>query len=158
MPNLGKKFEERFKKDWEDSFSPSESLCFRIPDQVSRRKGSSQNICDFMNFDGNRLYLLEVKSHLGNTFPFSALRQYDKLKEQYERHYKNTIIGVILWFRDHDKVLYIPIEEIIKMIEDDKKSINIKMLNDDTYKLYEIPSTKLRTFMKSDYSCMKNIS
>lgn len=43
------------------------------------------------------------------------------------------------------------------MINDNKKSINIKMLNEDTYKVVEISSTKQRVFMKCDYSMFRDI-
>lgn len=41
-----------------------------------------------------------------------------------------------------------------KMHEDGKKSINIKMLEDNVYNIIEIPSVKKRTFMESDYSVL----
>lgn len=159
MPtNVGKKFEERLEEDWGNSFPSSKSFIMRLPDQVSKRKGSSKNPCDFFAFDGVRLYVIEAKTHLGHRFPFDALPQYDKLKEIEESHYDNTLVGVVLWFRDHEKVLFIPMREIIKMVEEDKKkSINIKMFYNKEYTIYEIPSVKLRNYMKSDYSIMSEI-
>lgn len=43
------------------------------------------------------------------------------------------------------------------MKEDGKKSINIKYLETQEYKIYEIPSKKLRVFMESDYSVLMNL-
>ncbi len=59
---------------------------------------------------------------------------------------------------DHEKVLYVPIETFIKLKEEDKKSYNIKMLGDENYPAYEIPSTKKRTFLTSDYSVLEEIA
>lgn len=59
---------------------------------------------------------------------------------------------------DHEKVLYIPIETFIKLKEGDKKSYNIKMLGDENYLSYEIPSVKKRTFLTSDYSILEEIA
>lgn len=59
---------------------------------------------------------------------------------------------------DHEKVLYIPIDTFIKLKEEDKKSYNIKMLGDENYLVYEIPSVKKRTFLTSDYSVLEEIA
>ena len=40
------------------------------------------------------------------------------------------------------------------MKSDGKKSVNIKMLNDNNYHIIDIPSKKLRTMMESDYSIL----
>ena len=61
--------------------------------------------------------------------------------------------GVILWFIDHDKVVYVPIETVIKYAEEEKKSINIKDL-DSEYVIIDLPSQKKRTFMETDYSVL----
>ena len=75
--NYGKKFEKVFEQDWRKTFPCS--FIFRLPDQQSGYYGTSSNPCDYICFVNNKLYLLELKSHLGNTFPLSNLRQYDKL-------------------------------------------------------------------------------
>ena len=61
--------------------------------------------------------------------------------------------GVILWFIDHDKVVYVPIDTVIKMSDDGKKSINIKDL-DSEYYIIDLPSTKKRTFMETNYTLL----
>lgn len=38
-----------------------------------------------------------------------------------------------------------------KIKNEGKKSYNIKMLGNDEYSVFEIPSKKLRTFMNTDY-------
>jgi len=38
---------------------------------------------------------------------------------------------VVLWFIDHKKVCFIPIEEVKRLKESGYKSINVKMVNDE---------------------------
>lgn len=51
-----------------------------------------------------------------------------------------------------------PIEECKRLREEGYKSINIKMLGDPNYKIYEIPSVKKRLFLDSDYTILMNIA
>ena len=100
-------------------------------------------------FVQGKLFLLECKSHKGNTFPLSNLTQFGKL--QIYKNINGVLPGVILWFIDHDKVVYIPIETIIKYSDDGKKSINIKDINSEEYYMIDLPSEKKRTFLTTDY-------
>ena len=150
--NRGKAFETKFKEDWAKAFP--KTFVYRIPDQMSGYKQQSSNPCDFICFTGRLLFLIEAKVHKGNTFPFSNLRQYDKLIQYKDS--LNTYPGVVLWFIEHDTVIWCSIKDIERMKLDGKKSINIKMLHPKSdevdYNLYEIPSKKKRVFMDSDYS------
>lgn len=145
--NRGKKFEGQFKQDW---MKLPNAFALRLPDQQSGYYGTSANPCDFICYSYPNMFLLELKSHGGNTFPLSAFRQYDKLtKYQGTRGIK---VGVVLWMCDHDVVLYIPISTFDKIVAEGGKSFNIKYVGDDNYKSYVIPSTKKRTYMESDWS------
>ena len=121
----------------------------RLPDQFNGRKNSS-NISDFIVYKYPSVYYLEAKSRHGNVFSLSDFCQYERLLG------KSGIRGVhpcvILWFTDHDKVIFFPIEAIKKMKEDGLKSINIKTY--DQYDHIDIPSKKKRVFMDSDYRPM----
>ncbi len=154
MADRGKQFEEEFKKDWKESMP--DSFCYRLHDQTSGYKIVSRNPCDFICYKFPYLYLLEIKSHEGNTFPFSAFRQYEEMIKY--KDITGAMVGVILWMVDHEKVLYIPIETFIKLKEEDKKSYNIKMFGDENYPAYEIPSVKKRTFLTSDYLVLEEIA
>ena len=92
----------------------------------------------------------ELKSHLGNTFPIANLTQYDKLI--CKKGIKGVRAGAIIWFIDHDKVIWVPIETFEYLKLAGKKSINIKMLQDAEYKLLDLPSKKRRTFLDTDYN------
>lgn len=122
---------------------------------MSGYKVSSRNICDFICFNEGILYLMECKTHAGNTFPLSNLTQYDKLKSKVGIH--GVRVGVVIWFYEKDKVVYVPISTVTQLMQDEKKSVNIKYLETKEYSMYEVPSKKLRTFMQSDYSILQEL-
>lgn len=150
--NRGKQFEQKFKYDWLNTVP--NSTIDRLYDTTNGFKAIS-NISDFIGYSYPCIYYLECKSKVGNTFPLINLTQYDKLKLKVGIH--GIRAGVIIWFIDHDKVVYVPISTITKLKEDDKKSINIKMLEEKLYNIVEIPSIKKRVFLDSDYSCLLNL-
>lgn len=150
--NKGKAFEQKFKLDFMKSFP--EGTIDRIYDVSSGYKTIS-NIADFIGYNYPNIFYLECKSHLGNTFPLANLTQYDKLKEKVG--IKGVRVGVILWFIDHDTVCYVPVNSITKMKEDGKKSVNIKMLQSNEYKIIQIPSEKQRVFLESNYSILASL-
>ena len=152
MKNRGKEFERKFAEDWVKSF-PS-SFIFRLKDDVSKYKMTAANPCDFICFVKKHLYLLEIKTIKGNTFPFSNLSQYDKLLSYSD--IDGLVAGVIIWFNERDKVFFVPIQTAQKMRGDGLKSVNVKNALDNYY-IIDIPSKKKRVFMDSDYSVLTNI-
>lgn len=153
MPtNYGKKWETKVKED----LSTLEGVSLdRIYDSVSGYKSVS-NISDFIAYLYPNIFYLEVKSIKGNTFPLKNLTQYEKLKTKVGIHGVRT--GVILWYIDHCKVVYVPISTVTKLIEDDKKSVNVKMLDDDTYNLKLVPSVTKRVFPTCDYRMLTTLT
>ena len=153
MVSKGKQFEHKFKQDFLKTTNCS--FLYRVPDQLSGYKGTSINICDFIIYNNSLLYLIETKTHTGNTFPFINFTQYEKM-----RKYVNVIgvrVGVVLWMIDHDQVLYVPVSTITEMKNKNKKSFNIKDLHNTEYNIKIIPSKKRRVFMDSDYSILNNL-
>lgn len=151
MNNRGKIFEQVFKKDWEKSFP--NSFIYRVPDQMSGYKNTSINICDFICFNDNTLFLIECKSHKGASIPFDNITQYSKLLKKVG--IPGVRCGVILWLIEKDKVYYIPVSTIKQMKKDGKKSVGISTV--DNYNIIEIPSIKKRVFMDSDYSVLLSL-
>ena len=100
------------------------------------------------------IFYLECKSKDGNTFPFTNLSQYDKLISKVDIPGVRT--GVIIWFKDHDKVIYVPIKTVTKMKKEGKKSINIKT-DLDNYRIFKIPGKKKRVFIECDYSILTTL-
>lgn len=147
--NRGKQFEIKMKEDFKKSL-PSGTID-RIYDSMTGYRTIS-NICDYIGYSYPYIFYLECKSHNGNTFPFVNLTQYDKLLGK--SGIKGVRSGVIIWFIERDKVIYVPVKTIKQMKDDGLKSINITKLEDSDYKYLEIPSIKKRVFLDSDYSIL----
>ena len=147
--NKGKQFESKFKEDWLKTV-PNSSID-RLYDQVSGYKFLS-NISDFIGYSYPNIFYLECKTIKGKSFPFANLSQYEKLTAKVG--IKGVRAGVVIWFYEYDKVLYIPISTITQMKKENKKSLNIDLINKEKYRILDIPSTKKRVFMDSDYSVL----
>ncbi len=146
MINRGKQFEKKFYNDF---LKLPGSTLDRIYDQISGRN-DLKNICDFIGFCKPYGFYIECKSKQGNTFPLTFLTQYDRLVTKVG--IPGVRVGVVIWFIDWDKVIYCPISTITQLKADGKKSVNIKMLEDSKYRLIDLPSTKKRVFLDTDYS------
>lgn len=157
MINYGKAWETKVKEDF---LRVPGATIDRLYDQTTGNHGSS-NICDFIGFIGDEItdkgniYYIEAKSCHGNTFPLTNLRQYDKLK--FKVGLPGVRAGVVLWFIDHQTVLYVPINTFTQLKKDDKKSVNIKMINEDTYNIKIVPSVTKRTFPVCDYNILTTL-
>lgn len=150
--NYGKQFEQRFREDFIRTF-PNEFI-MRLKDNTSMYKNASKNPCDFICHIQGKLYMVEVKCHYGNTFPFSALSQYDELVDDW-CGLKDVRRCVIIWFIDHGKVLCAPISEIAKMKENNIVSININKYKE--YNIIEMDSIMKRVFPEVDYTKMLEV-
>lgn len=147
----GKQFENKLKSDF--SKVPGSHI-ERIYDNVSGYK-SIRGRSDFIGYIFPNMFFLECKSHKGNTFPFSELRQYEDLLEVSGIH--GIRCGVVLWMIDHDLVVYLPISTVKKMKNNNKKSFSVKDLENGEYKIIKIPSKKKRVFMDSDYRILTTL-
>lgn len=148
--DIGKKFEEVFKLDWKKSFP--NTFIYRLPDQMSGFSQTSGNPCDFLCFPTTRFFMVECKEHKGASIPFTAIPQYKRLLEYKDLPHVHP--GVVVWFSEKDLVIWVSIKDMEKMVLAGKKSISIKMLEDTSYNIIEIPSEKKRVFMASDYSVL----
>ena len=149
MASRGKIFEKKFAEQWENTVP--DSFCYRLYDVTTGFRGQ-RNIGDFVCFKYPCLYFIDCKSIQGNTLPFSDLRQYDDMVELNSKKITGLRIGFVVWFVDHDRVLWLPIETMKKIKDEGKKSFNINKMFTSEYEYIEIPSKKLRTYMISDYS------
>jgi hypothetical protein len=145
----GKQFELVLKEDWKASMP--NSTIDRLYDSVSGYKTIS-NISDFIGYKMPYIFYLEAKTIKGNTFPFQNLSQYEKLSAKVG--IDGVRAGVVIWFYAHDRVIYVPVSTITKMMADGKKSVNITTIDTDGYRFINIPSVKKRVFMTSDYSVL----
>ena len=149
--SYGKKFEQKLREDWEKL---EDSVIVRLFDVMSGFKSIS-NISDFIGYHYPNIFFIEAKTTQGNTFPLDRLTQYKDLLKVAGK--KGVRAGAIIWFRDHKKVIYVPVLTFKKLYEDDKKSVNIKMLDTKEYNIIEIPGEAKRLFIDSDYSVLFNL-
>lgn len=150
MPdNRGKAFEEHFKENWERCY-PGTTI-FRLKDQMTGFKVTSQNPCDFFAFPGeNKLFMIECKSHKGLSISFDAIPQYERLLEY--KNNKGTYPGILIWFYEKDKIYWVPIHVAEQIYKSGEKSIGLRHL--DKYNIIEVPSTKKRVYMESDFNAV----
>lgn len=156
--DIGKKFEDRFKKDYQGCFP--NTMIYRLPDQQSGYAGGgSSNPCDFLCYSGDCVLMVECKAHAKASIPFTAIPQYDRLLD-YKGKYK-TFPGVLIWFYEKDIIIWVSIEEMEKMVLDGEKSIGLRMIDEKkpypkSYNIIKVPAKKLRTFMEADLNYLVN--
>ena len=149
--NRGKQWEAKLKEDFSKM---SGAYIYRVPDQLGGLKGQT-GICDFIAYKFPKIFFIEAKTILGNTFPLTNFTQFDKLMSIPNN--QGVHRGVMLWFQDHQRVLYVPLLTIAKMKQDGKKSVNIKKIDEEGYAYVNIPSTPKRVFLDADYSVLLNL-
>lgn len=149
MANRGKQFEAKFKDQWLTTVN--DSMVYRLYDVTMGYK-TIANVGDFICYKYPYCYIVDCKSKEGNTLPFSDLRQYDLMLDY--KNIKGLYVGFIVWFIDHDRVLWIPIQTMEKIKNEGLKSFNINKMKQEDYWYLDIPSKKLRTFVDSDYSAL----
>lgn len=124
--SIGKKAEAKIK-EWLDK--PEEGYCFdRIPDQMTGFYGS-KNICDFTLFKSPNMYYIESKATWEDRFDFSMLSstQHDGLLEKSK--IPNVYGVVIVLFAHHQRAFIIDINEIKRLEDIGKHSLNIKKID-----------------------------
>ena len=155
----GKKFEEHFRKDWKKCFP--NTFIFRLKDQITGYKDTSQNPCDFLAMNNGIMWMLECKETQEGTINFSKIPQLDRTEGLKDYIGLSDVEPfIIVWFRKHDKVIACPAAEALRMKQNGLKSISLKMLEDKSYYIIDLPSVKLRTFLETDYTylvdCIKS--
>lgn len=149
--NRGKQWEQKIKEDFSKL---SGAYIYRVPDQLGGLKGQT-GICDFISYCFPKIFFLEAKTILGNTFPITNFTQFDKLMTI--PNVKGVHRGVLIWFQDHSRVIYVPLLTIAKMKSDGKKSVNIRKIDDEGYEYLNIPAVQKRVFLDCDYSVLMNL-
>ena len=149
MDNLGKKFEEYFKRNWMKCFPGG--MVFRLNDQLSGYKSVSQNPSDFICYEYPTLFFMEIKTHKGASIPFDAIPQYPRLIKY--SGIKGIRSGCVVWLYEKDLIFYLPASTIKKMMEDGKKSAGLKSI-EEGYNIITIPTNKKRLFLDGDYTVL----
>jgi penicillin-binding protein-related factor A (putative recombinase) len=143
-------------KDFEDCIREA---CESIPDTSVTRLLDPQagyagvrNICDFIVYKYPTQYFLECKSIKGNTLNFKSditKNQWDGMLEKSAIH--GVVAGVIVWFIDHDKTIFVPIQDLEEMRIAGHKSFNVTSEYSTYY--YHLEGKKKRIYFEYD---MKN--
>lgn len=144
--NIGKKFEQIFKQDWEETVQ--NSFIYRLKDTQSGYKGVG-NVSDFICYKLPNLFLVECKTHKGKYFPFSAFRQYEVMKKYVDM--PGIKAGVVLWMRDYDMVIWVPIQVFIELENRGAKSLSIDEINKRS-DIIRVDYIKKRTYVHSNFS------
>lgn len=138
---LGKDAEKKIS-EWLNR--PNDGYCFdRIKDQMTGRKGST-NICDFTLFKAPYFYYIESKATWDDRFSFSMLtpKQHDGLLEK--SMITNVYGVVIVLFATYKRAFIIDINEIKRLEDKGKKSLNIKNIDKWDIKYKEIETVPSR--------------
>ena len=156
MKNLGKVFEQNFRKSIPES---DKIYYYRLKDTASSYYGgnanlrfSQSNIADAFLFHVteymNYLLILEFKNHKGKSLPINCIRQ-NQLDEMVEASKKMDVIPLlIVFFSDVERCFSAKIEDIDNFIKkSDRKSIPLEFFEQVAT---EIKVTKLRTNYKYD--------
>jgi len=134
---LGKKAEAKIK-EWLDK--PEEGYCFdRIPDQMTGFYGS-KNICDFTLFKQPCFYYIESKATWSDSFAFSMLSDNQRTKMLEKSNIEGVYSIVIFLFATYQRAFLFQVSDIQKLLDEGKKSVNIKKESKWTIPHVEIPT------------------
>ena len=176
QPNKNKNRKKSYGKEFErqvfKNFSEVEGVSIdRIPDQVTRYKNTSSNICDFIVYKKPTLLYLECKSVHGNTLSIYSVPKkgkdgklhgfYGNIRDnQWEGLLEKSQIegvraGILIWFVDKDVTIYLSISALEYARQCGDKSIRFDtdrfdLFSDDT--IIHIPAKKKRTMFEYDFS------
>ena len=155
--NRGKDFESAVKEGFEKI--PNTSV-YRIPDQMSYRSGS-KNPCDFLVYHRPNLYALECKSVYGNTLPFSNVSEYQWTELLKMSRIPGVVAGVLCWYIEHDRTIFIPIQflEVLKQngaksIRYDADKMTVRAIENNNFTIIEIPGKKKRILWEYQMDAM----
>jgi len=82
-------------------------------------------------YDGQYLYLLELKSHKGASLPLSAIRENQVKDLMAASEHANVVAGLIVNFAEKEETYFMPIEMASKWFNQTvRKSIPIKEFRD----------------------------
>lgn len=152
--NQGKRFENNFKAS-----IPSSCWYYRLRDSAASYYGgnenlrfSGKNIADCIVFNGNKLYICELKAHAGKSIPLTCIRQNQAEMMLEASNYDNLECYLIVFFYEVNKCFALKIEHFYSFtMLSDRKSIPISYFEEQAI---EIPVKCLQTnhrFALSDF-------
>ena len=87
-------------------------------------------------FDGDYLYLLELKSTKGKSLPFSNIKKHQINDLLWASEYANTICGLVIEFSELKECYFVEISQFKKFYDSaNRKSIPINYLHENGIKI-----------------------
>ena len=127
MKSTGKRFEENFKKS-----VPKNIFYYRLKDnsntwsEGTKTRFTPNNICDCILYDGDYLYILELKSTKGKSLSFNNIKKHQIEDLTWASQYANIVSGFIINFSDLDECYFIEISRFNEFYESTgRKSLEI---------------------------------
>lgn len=125
---------KRFEQNWKNSI-PKDIFYYRFRDGSSSWGGNDKvrfqqtNICDCLMFDGDYLYLLELKSTKGKSLPFNNIKKHQIDDLLWASEYANTICGLVIEFSELMECYFIEINQFKTFYDStNRKSIPVDYL------------------------------
>lgn len=136
--NTGKRFENNFRLS-----VPNDIFYYRFKDGTSSwDKGTitrfqHKNICDSLLFYGERMFLIECKSHKGKSLPLSRIRDNQVTELLDASKYNGIVAGILVEFSDLREYYFLEINMLLNFTFEypDKKSIPVKYFTEYAYQL-----------------------
>lgn len=132
---------KRFEQNWKNSI-PKGIFYYRFRDGSSSWGGNDKvrfqqtNICDCLMFDGDYLYLLELKSTKGKSLSFNNIKKHQIDDLLWASEYANTICGLVIEFSEFVECYFIEINKFKAFYnQTNRKSIPIDYLQKNGIKI-----------------------
>lgn len=120
---------------------------YRVPDQQTYRVGS-KNPCDFLIYHKPVLYAIECKATNKPSLPFSNVTEFQWTELLKMSQVSGVVAGILCWFVNHDRTVFIPIQFLETLKQNGAKSIRYDA---DDWAIIEIQGRKKRVFWDYDF-------
>lgn len=140
----GKDFEAVVKEGFE---RVPDTEVYRIPDQQNYKLGS-KNPCDFLIYHKPVLYAIECKATNKQSLPFANITEFQWSELLKMSQVSGVVAGILCWFVNYDKTLFIPIQFLETLKQNGAKSIRYDA---DDWAIIEITGRKKRVFWEYDF-------
>ena len=152
MANFGKQFENDLKQS-----IPQDIFYLRLKDSGGFGKSettrfSSFNIADCLVYDGENLFVLELKSHQGRSLPLSCIRakQLEGLIDA--GNFLNIVSGIVVNFRDVEQTYFLEALDLKKFIDtSDRKSIPIDYFREYGTVIHQVKKKVHYTYLMESF-------
>lgn len=146
---LGKKAEKKIK-EWLDR--PELGYCFdRLPDQMTGFYGS-KNICDFTLFKYPSFFYIESKASWADSFSFDMISENQRTKMLEKSNIEGVYSIIIFLYASYQRAFMFQISDIQRLLDQGKKSLNIKKESKWPIPHIEIPTVPNKRKELLDYT------